>query len=234
MNQTISNLNLYAENHTLPEVLQHIAEQYVNSIVFTTSFGLEDQIITHLIFTHTIPIEVITLDTGRLFKETYKVYNKTLEKYKKPIVAFFPDTTQVETMLREKGPMSFYNSVEDRKECCTIRKVLPLNRALANKKMWITGIRAEQSSNRKDLTMFEYDADREMIKCNLLIDWTFTQVQDYVKKEAIPYNILHDKGFVSIGCEPCTRAIKQGEDFRAGRWWWEDNSKKECGLHTHS
>ncbi len=234
MNQTISNLNLYAENHTLPEVLQHIAEQYVNSIVFTTSFGLEDQIITHLIFTHNIPIEVVTLDTGRLFKETYKVYNKTLEKYKKPIIAFFPDTTQVETMLREKGPMSFYNSVEDRKECCTIRKVLPLNRALANKKMWITGIRAEQSSNRKDLTMFEYDADREMIKCNLLIDWTFTQVQDYVKKEAIPYNILHDKGFVSIGCEPCTRAIKQGEDFRAGRWWWEDNSKKECGLHTHS
>lgn len=234
MNQTISNLNLYAENHTLPEVLQHIAEQYANSIVFTTSFGLEDQIITHLIFTHTIPIEVITLDTGRLFKETYKVYNKTLEKYKKPIVAFFPDTTQVETMLREKGPMSFYNSVEDRKECCTIRKVLPLNRALAGKKMWITGIRAEQSSNRKDLTMFEYDADRNMIKCNLLIDWTFTQVQDYVKKEAIPYNILHDKGFVSIGCEPCTRAIKQGEDFRAGRWWWEDNSKKECGLHTHS
>ncbi|HPY81896.1 MAG: phosphoadenylyl-sulfate reductase [Bacteroidales bacterium] len=234
MNQTVSDLNLYAENHTLPEVLQHIAEQYANSIVFTTSFGLEDQIITHLIFTHTIPIEVITLDTGRLFKETYKVYNKTLEKYKKPIVAFFPDTTQVETMLREKGPMSFYNSVEDRKECCTIRKVLPLNRALADKKMWITGIRAEQSSNRKDLTMFEYDADREMIKCNLLIDWTFTQVQDYVKKEAIPYNILHDKGFVSIGCEPCTRAIKQGEDFRAGRWWWEDNSKKECGLHTHS
>jgi len=136
MNQTISNLNLYAENHTLPEVLQHIAEQYANSIVFTTSFGLEDQIITHLIFTHTIPIEVITLDTGRLFKETYKVYNKTLEKYKKPIIAFFPDTTQVETMLREKGPMSFYNSVEDRKECCTIRKVLPLNRALANKKMF--------------------------------------------------------------------------------------------------
>ena len=233
MNQVISELNSFAANHSLIEVLQHIAKQYANSVVFTTSFGLEDQVITHLIFENNIPIEVITLDTGRLFKETYKVYNKTLEKYKKPITAYFPDTAHVETMLRAKGPMSFYNSIEDRKECCTIRKVEPLNRALAGKKVWITGIRAEQSPNREGLTMFEFDADREIIKCNLLIDWTFIQVQDYIKKESIPYNILHDKGFVSIGCEPCTRAIKPGEDFRAGRWWWEDNSKKECGLHTH-
>lgn len=233
MKTIIDTLNKAAQSKTIAEILQQAADTFPGQIVFTTSFGLEDQVITDIVFSNTIPIQVITLDTGRLFKETYKVYNKTLEKYNKPINAFFPDTEKVEKMVSEKGPYSFYNSVENRKECCYIRKVIPLNRALANQKIWVTGIRAEQSENRQNLHMFEYDSDRDMIKCNPLVNWTFKDVQDYIQKNNIPYNILHDKGFVSIGCEPCTRAIQPGEDFRAGRWWWEDNSKKECGLHTH-
>lgn len=234
MKDIIEQYNKKAITEKIETILKEIALQFPNEVVFTTSFGLEDQIITHIIFSNNIPIEVITLETGRLFKETYKVYNKTLEKYKKEIKAFYPETAQVEKMVTEKGPYSFYNSVENRKECCTIRKVIPLNRALQNKKVWVTGIRAEQSPNRNDLQMFEFDSDRNMIKCNPLVSWSFNEVKDYIKNEQIPYNLLHDKGFVSIGCEPCTRAIQPGEDFRAGRWWWEDNSKKECGLHTHN
>jgi phosphoadenosine phosphosulfate reductase len=234
MNQIIDTLNKKAIDTNIIDLLKEIADLYANEVVFTTSFGLEDQAITHMIFANNIAIEVVTLETGRLFKETYKVYNKTLEKYKKSIVAYFPNTEAIEAMVSKKGPFSFYNSVEDRKECCQIRKVVPLNRALANKKVWITGIRAEQSPNRQDLQMFELDTDRNMIKFNPILSWTFEKVTEYIKKEQIPYNLLHDKGFVSIGCEPCTRAINPGEDFRAGRWWWEDNSKKECGLHTHT
>lgn len=233
MKELVAYFNEKVKTESLVDVLREIADKFPNQLVFTTSFGLEDQVITHIICTNNIPITLATLDTGRLFKETYKVYSKTLETYKKPILTYFPETDKVEQMLTEKGPYSFYESVENRIECCTIRKVFPLNRALSDKKVWVTGIRAEQSPNRKNLTMFEYDEERAMIKCNPLIDWTFSQVQDYIKKEHIPYNILHDKGFVSIGCEPCTRAINPGDDFRAGRWWWEDNSKKECGLHTH-
>ncbi len=233
MQHLIDLYNKLAESESIEFILHRIAVDYPLQVVFTTSFGLEDQVITHVIFSNSIPIQVVTLDTGRLFKETYKVFNKTLEKYKSTISVYYPNNEELEAMVSKKGPYSFYNSVEDRKECCTIRKVNPLQRALHNKSIWITGIRAEQSPNRQKLQMFEYDEDRSLIKCNILIDWTFDQVQEYIKKHQIPYNSLHDKGFVSIGCEPCTRAIQPGEDFRAGRWWWEDNSKKECGLHTH-
>ncbi|OQA99077.1 MAG: Thioredoxin-dependent 5'-adenylylsulfate reductase [Bacteroidetes bacterium ADurb.Bin217] len=233
MQQFVDKYNKLAQSESIECILQKISSDFPNQAVFTTSFGLEDQVITHVIFSNSISIQVATLDTGRLFKETYKVFNKTLEKYKSTISVYYPNNEELEAMVSKKGPYSFYNSVEDRKECCTIRKVNPLQRALHNKSIWITGIRAEQSPNRQKLQMFEYDEDRSLIKCNILIDWTFDQVQEYIKKHQIPYNSLHDKGFVSIGCEPCTRAIQPGEDFRAGRWWWEDNSKKECGLHTH-
>ena len=233
MQQFVDKYNKLAQSESIECILQKISSDFPNQAVFTTSFGLEDQVITHVIFSNSISIQVATLDTGRLFKETYKVFNKTLEKYKSTISVYYPNNEELEAMVSKKGPYSFYNSVEDRKECCTIRKVNPLQRALHNKSIWITGIRAEQSPNRQKLQMFEYDEDRSLIKCNILIDWTFEQVQEYIKKHQIPYNSLHDKGFVSIGCEPCTRAIQPGEDFRAGRWWWEDNSKKECGLHTH-
>jgi len=212
-------------------ILKDMANRYPNFCVFTTSFGIEDQIITHLIFQNDIPINVATLDTGRLFKETYKTYSKILEKYKKPIQCYFPQSEKVEKMLSDKGPYSFYDSIENRKECCNIRKIQPLKRLLADKQCWITGIRADQSENRTAMQLFMWDEGNNILKYNPLLHWTFQQCKDFALQNDIPYNTLHDKGFVSIGCEPCTRAINEGEDFRAGRWWWEDKSKKECGLH---
>ncbi|PKP10884.1 MAG: phosphoadenylyl-sulfate reductase [Bacteroidetes bacterium HGW-Bacteroidetes-4] len=229
----VNELNQEVKSLDTVGALRFLAEAYRSKIVFTTSFGYEDQVITHLIFKNDIPIEVITLDTGRLFKETYKVFSQTLDTYKKQINVYFPKGDAVEKMLSQKGPFSFYESVENRQECCHIRKVEPLNRALQGVEMWITGIRAEQSPNRKGMTFFELDEPRQIIKYNPLLNWTFDEVKTFVKQNNIPYNVLHDAGFVSIGCEPCTRAIKPGDDFRAGRWWWENNSKKECGLHTH-
>ncbi len=216
---------------TIVEKLQFLAKNHPGKVVFTTSFGYEDQVITDFIFRNNLEIAVITLDTGRLFEETYKVFRSTLEKYGKPIKAYFPPTEKVEQLLIEKGPFSFYESLENRKECCFIRKVIPLKRALAGNEIWITGLRASQSENRSDLREFEWDEGNNIIKFNPLLDWSLEQTIQYVKENNVPYNVLHDRGFVSIGCEPCTRAIKPGEDFRAGRWWWEQNSGKECGLH---
>jgi len=213
------------------EGMKIMADQYPGQIVFTSSFGIEDQVITDMIFSNNINIDVVTLDTGRLFKETYKVFNKTLEKYGRNIKTFFPDTASVEKLLSEKGPFSFYESVANRKECCYIRKVEPLNRALKGIKCWVTGMRASQSASRDELEMVETDKDRRIYKYNPLLKWELDEVERYIKERNIPYNILYDRGYVSIGCEPCTRAIKPGEDFRAGRWWWESGSGKECGLH---
>ncbi|RIH64392.1 phosphoadenylyl-sulfate reductase [Mariniphaga sediminis] len=225
------NISDSLEGKSIVEKLKYLAERYEGKVIFTTSFGYEDQVITDLIFKNEIPVRVITLDTGRMFEETYKVYRTTLEKYGKPIHAYFPPTDKVEKLLREKGTFSFYESVENRKECCYIRKVIPLKRALEGNQVWITGIRAAQSANRSNLAEFEWDEGNHIVKYNPLLDWSLDEVKQYVKENHVPYNILHDKGFVSIGCEPCTRAIKPGEDFRAGRWWWEQNTGKECGLH---
>lgn len=215
--------------------LRLVAERYPRQAVFSTSFGLEDQILSHLIFAHDLPIEVFTLDTGRNFQETYATWNKTLLKYGKPIQAYFPQQEAVENLLLSKGPNSFYNSVENRKECCHIRKVEPLNRALAGRPAWVTGIRAEQSQNRQTMEPVEWDAAHNLIKIHPLFDWTWEQALAFVQEQGVPVNPLHQQGFVSIGCAPCTRAIRPGEDFRAGRWWWEDLSAKECGLHaTHN
>jgi len=212
--------------------LQYLAEQFKDKIVFSTSFGWEDQVITHLIFSNNIPIKVFTLETGRLFPETYYVWNRTLEIYNQPIHAYYPQTEAVQEMVNAKGPSSFYESVENRKECCFIRKIEPLKRALANNEIWITGIRAEQSSNRDDMENLEWDEGNKLIKFHPIFNWSLDEVRDYIKQHNIVYNPLHDKGFPSIGCAPCTRAVQPGEDFRAGRWWWEDQSKKECGLHA--
>jgi phosphoadenosine phosphosulfate reductase len=157
--------------------------------------------------------------------------NRTMEIYGKPIHAYYPQHEPLEKMLNEKGPSSFYESVDNRKECCGIRKVEPLNRALAGNKCWITGIRAEQSVNRLDMHNVEWDEAHNLVKYHPIFSWTLDDVKAYIKQYNIPYNTLHDRGFPSIGCQPCTRAIREGEDFRAGRWWWEDQSKKECGLH---
>nr|WP_321486575.1 phosphoadenylyl-sulfate reductase [uncultured Draconibacterium sp.] len=224
--------NTQLEEKTIVEKLQFLVEQHPGKVVFTTSFGYEDQVITDIIFKNDLPIKVVTLDTGRLFPETYKVYRSTFEKYNKPIKAYFPPTEEVEKLLDEKGPFSFYESLENRKECCYIRKVIPLKRALTGNEIWITGLRASQSENRSDMNFFEYDEGNDIVKFNPLMEWSLEETIDWVKKNNVPYNVLHDKGFVSIGCQPCTRAIQPGEDFRAGRWWWEQGSGKECGLHS--
>lgn len=230
----VQQLNSELAGKSILKKLEFLVEKYVGKIVFTTSFGYEDQVITDMIFRNGFPIEVVTLDTGRMFEETYKVFSSTLERYGKPIKVWFPTADKVEKLLNEKGPFSFYQSVENRKECCYIRKVIPLKRALEGHVIWITGLRASQSSNRSGLHEFEWDEGNQIIKYNPLLDWDLDEVKKYVKDNNIPYNVLHDKGFVSIGCEPCTRAIKPGEDFRAGRWWWEQNTGKECGLHENN
>lgn len=215
---------------SIEETLAFLANEYKDKVVFSTSFGQEDQVITALIAKNNLPITIFTLDTGRLFQETYDVFHKTLKKYKIDIKTCFPETSAVEELLNKKGPNSFYESVENRKECCFIRKVAPLTKALKGNSVWITGLRAEQSENRSDLAFFEYDAHFDIIKFNPLLKWTLEEVQKYIDDNNVPQNTLHKKGFVSIGCAPCTRAIVPGEDIRAGRWWWE-SSHKECGLH---
>lgn len=214
------------------ESLKYIVDLYPGKVVFSTSFGWEDQVISHIIFKNDLPIKVFTLETGRLFPETYYVWNRTLEMYAKQIHAYYPNTQAVENLISSKGPSSFYESVENRKECCGIRKVEPLKRALAGNSVWITGIRADQSQNREHMDNVEWDEGNQLLKYHPIFDWTLEQVKAYIRENNIPYNPLHDKGFPSIGCAPCTRAVREGEDFRAGRWWWEDQSKKECGLHT--
>lgn len=221
-------------NATPVETLQAIAAAYPGKVVFSTSFGWEDQVISHMIFKHNIPIRVFTLETGRLFTETYYVWNRTLEIYQKPILAYYPNQELLEEMVSTKGPNSFYDSVENRKQCCGIRKLEPLKRALSGNDVWITGIRAEQSLNRHDMRAIEWDEQNNLIKYHPIFSWSLEEVKDYIKENNIPYNPLHDRGFPSIGCAPCTRAVQPGEDFRAGRWWWEDSSKRECGLHTHN
>lgn len=218
------------KSFSIEETLAFLADQYQDKVVFSTSFGQEDQVITAIIGQNDLPITIFTLDTGRLFQETYDVFHKTLKKYKKEIKVYFPEASEVENLLNKKGPNSFYESVENRKECCFIRKVAPLTKALKGNKIWITGLRAEQSENRNDLAAFEYDAHFNIIKFNPLLKWTLAEVQKYIEDNNVPQNALHKQGFVSIGCAPCTRAITADEDIRAGRWWWE-SSHKECGLH---
>ncbi|WP_338646357.1 phosphoadenylyl-sulfate reductase [Flavobacterium sp. KS-LB2] len=218
------------KDFSIEETLAFLANEFRDKVVFSTSFGQEDQVITALIGKNNLPITIFTLDTGRLFQETYDVFHKTLKKYQIDIKTYFPETSAVEELLNQKGPNSFYESVENRKECCFIRKVAPLTKALKGNSIWITGLRAEQSENRNDLDLFEYDEKFDIIKFNPLLKWTLEEVQKYLDDNNVPQNALHKQGFVSIGCAPCTRAIVPGEDIRAGRWSWE-SSHKECGLH---
>ncbi len=228
----IAELNALIEGKDAIQATSVLSEMYVRKATFSTSFGLEDQAISHFIFTHDMPVRVFTLDTGRLFPETYNVWNKTLKKYGQSIEVYGPKPNDINELVKEKGPNLYYESVEDRKACCHVRKVIPLNEALQGTRLWITGIRSGQSANRATMERFEYDADRDIIKFHPLLNWTTDELKAYIKKNNVPYNLLHDKGFPSIGCQPCTRAVLEGEDERAGRWWWEDTSKKECGLHA--
>jgi len=216
---------------TPEDSLALLAEKFQGKMVFSTSFGMEDQAVSHMIFSGKLPIKVFTLDTGRMFTETYSTWRETLDNYKQPIHAFYPDEQALQQFVSEKGPNSFYESTDNRKQCCHIRKVEPLQRALKGNEIWVTGLRSEQSANRQQMEQLEWDESNRIIKYHPILSWSWEQLQSYIRDRHIPYNVLHDKGFVSIGCAPCTRAVRPGEDFRAGRWWWEDQSKKECGLH---
>jgi phosphoadenosine phosphosulfate reductase len=218
---------------TISENLSEIVSIFPGKVIFTTSFGTEDQVLTHIIFKKNIPIEVVTLDTGRLFPETYKLYAETLAKYGNKIKTYFPSYLDIEKMVNEKGPYSFYDSKENRMECCRLRKVVPLKRALAGKECWITGIRAAQSDNRSQMRNLEYDEEKQLFKYHPLFDWSSEDVENFIKDYDVPYNSLHDKGYLSIGCEPCTRAVIKGQDYRSGRWWWENDGPKECGCHIN-
>jgi len=231
MSSALENIQQHIQGLGPVEALSKLAELFPGEVIFSTSFGWEDQVISHMIFSNNLPIKVFTLETGRLFRETYSVWAATMNRYQKPIHAYYPNNELLEEMVSKKGPNSFYESVENRKECCGIRKIEPLKRALKGNKIWITGIRAEQSVNRHDMHDLEWDEQNQLVKFHPIFSWTLDEVKAYVKQYNIPYNSLHDKGFPSIGCMPCTRAVAEGEDFRAGRWWWEDQSKKECGLH---
>lgn len=233
MNHLQNTLQHVKEQKSLEEKLKFLNDNVSEKIVFSTSFGFEDQVIAHAIMSQKLQnIEVFTLDTGRVFTETYTTWNKTELKYQTKVKPYYPPTEELETFIGEHGINPFYDSVDLRKQCCYIRKVIPLNRALKSASVWITGLRADQSNNRHEMHEIEFDEQRQLFKFNPLIDFTTEDCFAYLKENRVPYNPLHDNGFISIGCAPCTRAISEGEDFRAGRWWWEDESKKECGLHA--
>lgn len=199
---------------------------------FANSLGAEDMVLTDLIFRDALPIEVFTLDTGRLPNETYALLDAIAARYGARPRVLFPRSEAVEAYVTSHGVNGFYNSVELRQACCYIRKVEPLRRALAGKKAWITGLRREQAVMREDLAVQSFDAANGLMKFNPLIDWSHDEVWAYIRTHAVPYNALHDRGYASIGCAPCTRAVALGEDVRAGRWWWERAATKECGLHS--
>jgi phosphoadenosine phosphosulfate reductase len=238
MNQSLQN-NLNQLLHQsgglkMVDFFQLLITEYPAAVTFSTSFSFEDQVITDVILKNNLPIEIFTLDTGRMFPETYSTWSSTNSAYQTKIKAYYPNQDTLQDFIVENGPNSFYESVENRKRCCFIRKVEPLQRALKGNKIWITGLRAAHSSDRKDLPILEWDETNQVIKYHPILHWTTDEVRQYINNNHVPYNPLQDKGFVSIGCAPCTRAIKPGEDFRAGRWWWEDADKKECGLHEHA
>lgn len=230
LKKNLSNLRKKISLLTPSEGMALLSDLFYKKVVFSTSLGQEDQVITHLITKHHLPVEIFTLDTGRLFSETLDLIARTERHYKTRIKVYYPERESVENLVNSLGINGFYESIENRKSCCHVRKVEPLKRALFSKSVWITGLRAEQSTNRGAMNKIEWDEANQIIKYNPLLDWTYEQMIDYLKENNIPYNPLHDKNFISIGCAPCTRAILPGENPRAGRWWWEE-SKKECGLH---
>ena len=211
-------------------LLHHIAARYPSSAL-ASSFGAEDMVLTDLISKHALPIAIFTLDTGRLPEETYALIDRVREHYGLPIEVHYPDARALETYVRDNGVNGFYRSVELRQRCCAIRKAAPLARALAGRGAWITGQRRAQSSTRSDVAVEEFDARHNLPKFNPLAAWTEDDVWDYLRANGVPTNPLHARGYPSIGCAPCTRAIEPGEDIRAGRWWWEHPDHRECGLH---
>lgn len=229
--QIINELNRKLEGGTAEHCLQEVLGFFKGKIRFSSSLGAEDQVITALLASIDKQVEIFTLDTGRMFPETYDVLHRTTNRYGVSINVCFPDAGEVQEMVNSKGINLFYESIENRKLCCQVRKINPLKKALEGADAWITGLRRQQSVTRTGMRMIEWDENHQLIKVNPLIDWTDQQVWDYIHEHNVPYNKLHDQGYPSIGCQPCTRAVLEGEDIRAGRWWWELPDSKECGLH---
>ncbi len=232
MEEKVAALNHLFLNTAPGELLSWFTTEFNGKISFSTSLGAEDQVITHYIAKLKIPVKIFTLDTGRLYQETYDLLAITRKKYDLDIDIYFPDPARVEEMVNAKGINLFYESIENRRLCCHIRKIEPLTRALAGMKVWITGMRKEQSVTRSGASMIEWDPVLKIIKVNPLIQWTNEMVWQYIHDQKVPVNELHLKGYPSIGCLPCTRPIQPGEDVRSGRWWWELPQFKECGLHV--
>ncbi|MEM9022203.1 MAG: phosphoadenylyl-sulfate reductase [Bacteroidota bacterium] len=230
---TVHALNAEAGQEPIWRTLQRLGARFPGRVALSTAFGREGQVLMDMVFTRKLPVQVFTLDTGRLFQETHDVYQRTVDKYGQAIRVYYPEAAEVENLVREHGPNSFYQSVEHRKACCGIRKMHPLARALKGKAVWVSGVRAGQSRHRSSLAPFQWDERFGVIKYHPLLAWSEAEVNDYIHAHGVPYNTLHDKGFRSIGCAPCTRAVKPGEDVRSGRWWWENSNHKECGLHEN-
>jgi phosphoadenosine phosphosulfate reductase len=231
MKKKVQELNKKYKNVSTQNLLEHFLKEYKGRISFSSSFGAEDQVLTDIILKIDKNAEIFTLDTGRLPYETYDVMHRTNLKYKTKVAVYFPKDESVEKLYQEQGINGFYDSIQNRKQCCYIRKLEPLKRALKDVDIWITGLRAQQSVTREDMQLFEWDEGNNLIKLNPLILWSEKDIWDYIEKNDVPYNKLHDFGYPSIGCAPCTRAVEKGEDIRSGRWWWENPEHKECGLH---
>ena len=228
----IEALNQQLKDSTPQKIIEFFINKFGDKIALSSSMGAEDQVLTEMVTKINKTTKIFTLDTGRLFPETYDIIDRTNSRYGININIYFPDYNKVEKMVSEKGINLFYNSIENRKQCCHIRKMEPLKRAFSELDAWICGLRKEQAITRKNNQLVEWDAANNIIKINPLINWTEKQVWDYIKENNIPYHKLHDKNYPSIGCQPCTRAIEKGEDVRSGRWWWENPETKECGLHN--
>lgn len=229
--EEITALNKELENAAPQEILNRVLAVFGRQVALSSSLGAEDQVLTDMLLKIDAKARIFTLDTGRLFPETYDLIDRTSRKYKTKIEIFFPDHQKIQSMVNSKGINLFYESVENRKECCHLRKIEPLQRAFSTLDAWICGLRASQAVTRQNIAVIEWDENNQLVKINPLATWTEEQVWEYIHTHKVPYNVLHDKGFPSIGCQPCTRAIEPGEDVRAGRWWWENPDTKECGLH---
>jgi len=224
--------NTQFQTQTPQQVLQFAVDTFGKSLTLASSLGVEDQVLSDMLLKIDPEARIFVLDTGRLHQETYDTMALTMARYSMKYEVYFPQPQAVEAMVTEHGPNLFYNSVDLRKHCCFVRKVEPLKRALAGVEAWITGQRKEQAITRKELPVIEWDDAHQCVKLNPLANWTTEQVWQYAEQNEVPTNYLHKQGFPSIGCAPCTRAIKPGEDLRAGRWWWENPEGKECGLHA--
>lgn len=231
MKQKIEALNEKFAGSGAKELISCFLKEYGVRIALSSSLGLEDQVLTDMVCSIDKNARIFTLDTGRLFPETYDLIHRTNTKYDIQMHIFFPEAQQVESMVNSNGINLFYNSVEARKTCCRVRKIEPLQRAFTGLSAWICGLRRDQSVTRSAMRPIEWDEVNGLIKINPLIDWSEDQVKEYIRENKVPYNPLHDKNYPSIGCQPCTRAVLPGEDLRAGRWWWENPDTKECGLH---